>query len=345
MGTFAEKLDIFFNNYCNENNFFGSLRVTHKSEILYERRVGYGNIETKEPIKKDSVFTLYSISKPFCTLGLLKLYDRGVVDIDKHPGEYVNEAKRLDNTLKIRHLLHHISGLPDFLQTPEFVKKYSPGIPERIRNHLDILQDYPMKFKPGSNTMYENINFNICALICENITGFSYSEYMQNEVFIPLGMKTAYIDNGQFCAKKVMGHVIEDRKITATEPVYDWMMGAGDVAGTVDDVYCLNKAINEKLILKNETWDMVLSTHPINGFGMGCIVEKHDGKVKITHNGGNRGFRTIHILFPEDDFDIILLSNCDWVDGRHYIANTIYDMYYNVISEKKLQPEFDKGYI
>ena len=145
-----------------------------------------------------------------------------------------------------------------------------------------------------------------------------------------------------------MGHQKTDEKVVSVEPSRDWMMGAGDVAATVDDVYRLNIAIKERLLLKSSTWEMILTATPVNGyFGMGCMVssENYGGKKKITHNGGSRGFRTMHVQLPEDDFDVILLSNCDWVDGRHHIVNNLHDIYYTEANMGTEQPELDKGYI
>lgn len=345
--NFQEKAEAFLEDYSKENDFYGLVRVTYKGEIMYEKTFGYRNSNTKAPIEKDSVFTLYSLSKPFCAIGLLKLYDKGLIDIDKHPGEYVKEAKGFDESLTIRHLLHHISGLPDFGQTPEFNEKYAPGTPDKIREHLKVLQSFPMQFKAGTDTMYANINLIICALICENLSGLSYPEYMRKEVFEPLGMKNAFVDNGELCEKRAMGHKKIDERISPVESARDWMMGAGDIAATADDVYCLNIAIKNKLLLKSETWDMVLTATPVNGyFGMGCMVSNdyHDKK-KITHNGGSVGFRTMHVQLPEDDFDVIVLSNCDWVDGRHHIVNNMYDLFYEEKTENIALPELDKGYI
>ncbi len=346
--NFVERADAFLNDYQKEYDFYGSVRVTHKGKIVYEKMMRYSNRETGTRIERDSVFTLYSMSKPLCVIGLLKFYDKGILDIDKHPGEYVKEAKGFDESVTIRHMLHHISGLPDFGQLPDFKEKYAPGTPEKIREHLEILKSYPMNFKPGTDTMYANINMILCALICENLSGLSYPEYMKKEVFEPLGMKSAYIDNGEHCEKRVSGHIKENDKIYCTEPSRDWMMGAGDAAATVDDIYCLNIAIKERLLLKSGTWDMILTATPVNGyFGMGCMVgnDYRGRKKKITHNGGSIGFRTMHVQLPEDDFDVILLSNCDWVDGRHHIVNNLHDIYYDEKNKVSSQPELDKGYI
>ena len=92
-------------------------------------------------------------------------------------------------------MLHHVSGLPDFEQEGEFARKYAPGFASKVREHVAALSEYKNYFEPGTSALYANVNFVLAALIIENVSGMSYSEYMKREIFEPLGMKNAIIDN------------------------------------------------------------------------------------------------------------------------------------------------------
>ena len=343
--TACEKLNCYIDKYYNLNHNSGYLRITIKDKIIFERGFGYADIDNKIEISNKSMFTFYSLSKPFCAIGLLKLKDKGLVDIDSHPSKYLPEAKLFDSRVTIRQILQHISGLPDFIRTAGFDKKYQTGYSYEIRKHLEELSTYPMAFEPGTSAMYANVNFNICALIIENVSGMTYADYMKKEVFDPLGMKCAIVDNENLVIdNRVKGYELIGGKITQAERSKNWMFGAGDIVGTVDDVYCLNKAIKDKLILSSDTWKEVLTPSPLNEKGMGCTITKWNNKYRITHNGGSVGFRTLHIQLPEDDFDIILLSNSGWGDIRKDFADTIYELFYGETSLKD-NIEMDTGYI
>ncbi|MBO5908555.1 MAG: hypothetical protein J6Q67_02070, partial [Clostridia bacterium] len=80
------------------------------------------------------------------------------------------------------------------------------------------------------------------------------------------------------------------------------------------------------------------------GYGMGCYVENWHEKFRITHNGGHEGFRTLHIQLPEDDFDIIFLSNSGFGNARLEIAEMIYSAFYGEPSGDYTPFEMDKGY-
>ena len=118
--TACERLDCFIDKYYSLHQNSGYLRITLKDEIIYERAIGFSDIENKVEFTKDSMFTLYSLSKPFCAIGILKLKDRGLIDIDNHPSIYLPEAKGFDARVTIRQLLHHVGGMPDFVQTARF---------------------------------------------------------------------------------------------------------------------------------------------------------------------------------------------------------------------------------
>lgn len=344
--NFSKKLDRFIDEYYKNNKNSGYLRITSEDKIIYEKFIGFADIENKIPFTKDSMFTFYSLTKPFCAIGLLKLKDKNLVDIDCHPAKYIPEAAGFDERVTIRQMLHHISGLPDFVQTAKLNEKNMTGTPEQIREQLKDLSKYPMVFEPGTEGMYANINYILCALIIENVSGMKYDYYMQKEVFEPLGMNTAQVDNKDLVINnRVKGYAIQGNNIVEVDKDTDWMFGAGDIIGTADDVYCLNKAIKHKLLLKPETWEEALTPTDIFPMGMGCMIFDWHGKKRINHNGGSEGFRTLHVQIPEDDFDIILLSNSGWGEARDDFAEAIYEFWYGDNTDAGKKVKMDAGYI
>ena len=98
-------------------------------------------------------------------------------------------------------------------------------------------------------------------------------------------------------------------------------------------------------MLKPETWAQVLTPSPLNHMGMGCTITQWHGKTRITHNGGHPGFRTLHVQLPEDDFDIILLTNASWGDARKDFAEAIHEIFYGQNTGLSEEFKMDAGYI
>lgn len=339
-------LDEYLREYCKVFPFSGIVRITEKNEIIYEKYIGYENFETKKEFSKSSEFTYYSISKPFCALGLMKLYDRGLVDIDAHPSKYLPEAEGFHPDLTIRHLLHHISGLPDFEQTPLYKERYfDERLP--IREEILLLKDINKGVPPGTEFKYQNVNFLLCALIIENVTEKTYADYMKAEIFSPLGMTGAVVDKaGLEIKNRVQGYEYDGNSFYPVQKSYRWMLGAGDIVGTADDLYKLNVAIKNRLILKADTWNTVLSPFGVSGaFGMGCMVFDWHGKKRIQHNGGHSGFRTLHFQLPEDDLDVILLSNYGGGNAREDFSEAVFAARYGLPESVTGTQKMDAGYI
>ena len=333
--------------YCEAHQIFGVLRVTGKDEILFEMQTGYADLARQEPFTPKSVFSWYSLSKPFCVLGFLKLVDRGLVSLDEHPARTVPEAAGLDARVTFRHMLHHVSGIPDFEQNGEFAAAHAPGYARYARAHLAELARFPSYFAAGEGAMYANVNMVIPALAVENITGTPYPYFMQREIFAPLGMHTATVDDEErHVPHRVQGYALgEDGTPVPVEKSHDWLLGAGDIVGTVKDVYALNRAIKEWLLLSPDLWRQVLTPHPKSGMGMGCTVSNWHGWRRITHNGGHTGFRTLHVQLPEEDFDLIFLSNSGYGNARNDISEMVYRAFFGDFSDGAAEIAMDRGYI
>ncbi len=297
-------------DYCAEQHFMGAVRVTLKDEIIYERNFGYADIETKQNFDAASMFTYYSVSKPFTAIAFMRLFDRGLIDLEAHPAKYLDEASGFDRGVTLRQILTHTSGLPDFEQDHDFRDNHRPGTPERLREHLKMLSSFPQHFAPGTDTFYANVNFIILALICENLSGKPWADYIRSEVFEPFGMTNAVVDwAGKVINHRVTGYEVENGAPQKRERTTDWVFGAGDIVGTVDDLYRINHAIKNRAVLSKKAWDEVLTPSKINTYGFGCNIEYAGNIKQIVHRGGHVGFRTGHVMMPDDDLDFIMLSN------------------------------------
>ena len=345
----VKRLDERLDEYAEGFKLLGSLRLTVKGEIIYEKFFGYEVVEKGKPIDRNSLFTFYSMSKPFCAMGLLKLVDKGLVDMNAHPSKYLPEASKLHPGITLANMMRHISGLPSFkpsMMTDEARGESSAS--GQLFCMLKNLHKEKMVVEPETAHEYTNVNFNIPALIIERISGFEYSEYMKKEVFDPLGAVNARVAD-EFHpvteSNAVKGYELDSKG--AFVPVKRdtfATLGAGDMVGTVDDAYTLNLAVKNKLLLKEDTWREALTSSKFSRLAWcGRVNDWHD-RVRIMHHGGSLGFRTIHNYLP-DDFDLILLSNSGWGDARHDVSEIVYEEYYGVPQSKAEKVKMDGKYI
>lgn len=335
---------MWIDQYCKVFPFSGILRITKNENLIYERCIGLANREHRVPVVHDTRFRLYSMTKPFCAIALLLLYDRGLIDLDAHPGCYVTMAAGLHPKVTLRTLLNHSSGMPDFSLSPEFtLLQYQ--LPVNNQNLLDCVKNIPMRFEPGEGSNYCNFNFFLASLIVEAVAGEPFEHFIQREVFDALGMEHTTMDDVyKLIENRAAGYDINGLEITAAPYVnINWLKGAGAAIGTAEDIYQLNRAIKNHMLLKKETWDQVL-TPSSAGYGLGCSVTTWHGKRRYTHNGGYSGFRTLHIQLPEDDFDMILLSNMGFGNARLAFSEAVYQTLLNGNGNAGRQLAMDPGF-
>ncbi len=335
--------------YLRKYRIFADIRVTVADEIILSLRQGYADANEKTPLRENAVFSWYSISKQFLSIGLMKLYERGLFDFSDHPGKYVPEAAGFHPDVTVRNMIRHTSGMPCFYQTEGFRKDHPKKEGRDPRKDLLMLSSYSPFFLPDTDSRYTNTGFFIGALMIENLTGMSYSDYMEKEVFLPLGMKNTHIDSSAYvCPERVSGHIMTKRsEIVPVKPEITWMLGAGDCIGSADDLFQLKKEMKAPKLLKKESWEEILLPHPGNNKGMGCTVTNWHGKKRIVNNGGHVGFRTFHLFLPDTDVDLIILSNSGYhEEGRNEIAEIVYrHIFGNDSADQGPDLLMDQGYL
>ncbi len=335
-----DKLIRWLDEYSEKSGYMGITRIMKNGETVFEHCNGYGDEALTEPLTPDSVFRFYSITKPFCAIALMQQYEAGKVDLDAHPGKYVPEARGFDPRITVRMVLRHSSGLPE-VTTEEFMKRETAD----IRAGMKALAGQPLDFEPGTGVWYRNTNFALCGLIVEELSGMTVGEYIEKNVFSPLGMKTAFCAAAHPEKKTVTGFDMQDgKRVKAPYMNIASFAGCGDACGTAEDLSRLYLAIREKKLLRPETWDTVFSTPDDNSFGFGCSVFDWHGKRAIQHNGGHYGFRTIQRILPGDDFDIIVLANTGFGTPREDITEKIYELCFDS-DGNAANIEMDKGFI
>lgn len=338
----SEMLRAWLADYAKQTDYSGNLLLSHKGKTVFESSVGFANRQKGTPLRMEDKFRFYSLSKPFTAIAFMLLWEQGLVDLDAHPSKYLPYAKDLDKRITLRNLLQHTSGLPE-ITTAEFSEV--PGKPD-FPAAVAALAKKPLDFPPGTGEMYRNTGFVIASLIVEKLSGTPLHAFLQEEVFKPFGMETACCElEDASIAELVTGYekendvIVPGRYLNMTS-----FLGSAYVVGTVYDLQNFYRSVREKRLLKLETWDLIYTRSEVGQFGLGCIVFQWDGRLTYQNNGGHIGFRTIHRLLPEEDFDIVLLSNSTWGDVRTDIMNAVHKFYLDGTAADLFQPEMDKGF-
>ena len=172
--------------------FNGGLIVARQERPVAQVVTGFADFASKAPIRPDSVFQLASAAKPFTSVAVLQLRDRGRLRLDdpvaKHLPGFPYPA------ITVRHLLNHTSGLPDLeLFEPLIAKEPNHVVTGGDLVPALIAWQKPVRFHPGEQFRYSNINYQLLAQLIARVSGQPFGSYVRDHIFRPASMRSSYV--------------------------------------------------------------------------------------------------------------------------------------------------------
>ena len=187
-------IDTFFQRNVNAG-FNGAVLVEQRGVLLYKNAKGLSNLRTKDTLNLSSTFQLASISKIFTGVAVLQLVEKGKIHLNDTIQKFI--PKFPYHGITVGNLLSHRSGLPNYLYSFED-KRRENAIPPDNKGLIDwfITADPQIKPEafPNRKFQYNNTNYAVLARIVEIVTKKPFASYMRDKIFLPVGMKSTYID-------------------------------------------------------------------------------------------------------------------------------------------------------
>jgi CubicO group peptidase (beta-lactamase class C family) len=185
-GPDVQAMDAYLQKQIKVNRIPGmAFAVVKDGQVIFQS--GYGNAAPGKPVTPQTQFYIGSVSKSFTALAVMKLVDRGKIELDAPVQTYIPWFKVADpevsKQITIRNLLNHTSGLAE--KGDPNSAAYTASLEEQVR----LLQYVRPLYKPGTTYEYYNQNYRILGYVVEVVSGQSYGEFLRENIFLPLGMK------------------------------------------------------------------------------------------------------------------------------------------------------------
>ena len=307
-----------------------SIGIIQNSQLIFGGGYGYSNIEHQIPVKLETIFQSGSMGKQFTAMAVMILVERGEIDLDTPIKEYIEDAPKKWKNLTVRHLLTHTGGMGDY---PEDFD-YRQDITED--EMFELIKTIPLDFQPGEQHSYSNLGYITLGVLIRRVTDEFYGDFLQNNVFKPIGMKTArIISESDIVPNRACGYTLEDDEIKNQEWVSPSLNTFADGALylSIYDMVQWEKALNTKQILKSqssfdEMWRPVtLNDGTTCPYGFGWELDKTvSGMSVVKHSGTWQGFETIIIRVVDLKLAVVVLANVDEADVET-IASHVLEMY------------------
>lgn len=322
------RLDSLLCHAFSSGRFNGHVLYAQEGHIVYNRSFGYKNFRTKDSLSSEDRFQLASTSKPFTAVAVLKLQQEGKIDIDLPVKHYLPDF--LHDSVKVRHLLQHRSGLPNYIYIADDHWDYRK--PLTNADITPLLKRYRprLEFKPGSRFRYCNTNYAYLALIVEAVTGQEFAAVLNDYIFEPLGMSHTFVYNYKErpTSDVVKGYSYSRRRGFYERPqdYLDGVVGDKGVFSTAEDLFLFDRALYSEAFLSGE--NLTLAFTPAEPFdekhhqdyGLGFRVKQECNGQKIAyHHGWWKGFRTYFIHDYANQRTLIWLNNRSDVTIAPYI--------------------------
>jgi len=332
----SKNLDQYFRDFEEKDEFSGVVLITRGDAELYSGAFGYASRAWKIKNTLDVRFDTASITKLFTTVAILQLVDQKLLSLETSAIRYLRlEGTKISNEVNVFHLLTHTSGIGDDCEEEdgevyENLWKTKPNY--SIRNTEDFLPQFIHKepnFPPGQGCRYCNCSFVLLGLMIEKATNMSYRDYVRKHIFEKAGMEHSdFLDMGQVHENVAEGSDPirnEEGAVTGWKRnIYSYpSIGSPDSGAyvTARDLDRFLRAVRSGKLLSSELTEALFIPHVDYrqkegwmmkyGFCFWFYVEA-DGKVVcLQKEGVNAGVSGAMRYFPEQDINIVILSNME----------------------------------
>jgi len=305
-----------------------SLAVVRGGQIVYLKAYGDARLDPKTAATPQMRYSIGSISKQFTATAILLLQEQGKLSLDDKVGKFIPDLTRA-NEVTIRQLLSHTSGYQDYW--PQDYVMPMMLQPVTARKIMDTWARKPLDFEPGTKWQYSNTNFVIAGAIVEKVTGKPFMQFLQDNIFTPLGMSSATLmDVTKASAADPVGYLRYGLGPLRPAPKEGagWLFAAAELAMTAEDLAKWDISIIDQKLLKPMSYrELEHEVQLTNGIGthyaLGLDVAMESGHRSLSHGGEVSGFTAENVVFPDDGMAVVALTNQDAMSTSGEIAHGI----------------------
>ncbi len=307
-----------------------AVAVFQDGKFAYEGAFGLADVETGSKNGVETNFRLASVSKQFTAAGVLILAERGKLSLNDRLSKFFPGFPSYGSDVTVQELLHQTSGIPDY-------DGYIPKARKAQLNDADVLDileglrhgDFP----PGERFEYSNSNYVLLGLIIENASGQSFPDFLNENVFVKLGMKkTIAAEPGTVIPHRAFGFSPHGDGFEKTDQsLTSATRGDGCIYSSVRDLFRWDQALYGGSVLGRRLFSKAFEPGRLNngqmtGYGDGWFLAHPAGFEVIFHTGSSIGFRNAFLRLPQNRLTVAVLMNRS--DGKPLeLANRIARIY------------------
>lgn len=329
----AAKVNDLFAQWDKADSPGCALAVTKGGRVVHERGYGAANLELAAPLNASTVFNVGSVAKQFTAMSVFLLAQQGKLSLDDDVRKHVPEFPDFGTPVKLRHLLHHTSGLRDFLEMLEMAG-WRAGDVVTERDVLDMVaRQRTLNHPPGEEFLYNNTGYLLLAVVVRRAAGQPLAEFAEANIFRPLGMgDTHFYDDHRAVVKNLAdGYLPKEGGGFRKWMPADDHAGSSNLYTTVQDLARWDQNFYDMKVGGAAVLGRMLAPGALNNgtqleYAGGLYVTSYKGLKAVMHNGSTLGYQGVLHRYPEQQLSVALFCN---VRGNNpdALAKRVADIY------------------
>lgn len=297
-----------------------AVAVVKDGQLLWSAGFGTAVVEHEVPATADTVFGIAGISKFITAVAVMQCVERGQVTLDASIRDYTPEYPNKGEAITVRHVLGHTSGIRHFRNLDDYLnRKHYRSLTESV----DSFKEDRLLGKPGQRFVMSTPAYNLLGLLIERLSGLSFGDYLQRNVFDPAQMKASYLDDPAALILRRAGNYTHRNGATTPADFVDpsdRFPGDG-IAASVNDLARFVIALQENRLINAGTFSQMttpgaLADGSTTRYGLGCFVREAGGRTIIGHGGSQPRGAGFLLMIPGDRAAVIVLANLEQADTR-----------------------------
>ncbi|HZS61874.1 MAG TPA: serine hydrolase [Gemmatimonadaceae bacterium] len=311
-----------------------SIALVDDQKIVWARGFGIANPKDSSKASAATIYRVGSVSKLFTDIGVMRLVERGALDLDAPIERYLPDFaphNPFRGQVSLRELMAHRAGLPLEAPVGSYVDSTTPSLAATVAS----LNEARLVYQPGAHTKYSNASAATAGYVIERTQNTPFDQWMEREVLIPFGLRhsgfTLTPDMVPLLAAGTMW-TYEGRRF----PAPTFPIGESPAIGLYSSVTDLSRFISSLFVWGRgphgpalapgslaEMWRPQYDT-TVDGvrYGLGFAVSSLDGHRRVGHAGAVYGFATDLALLPEDRLGVVVICT---LDGTGPVVSRIAD--------------------
>ncbi len=319
--------------YSGEDVPGGVVGVIRDGELIFSKAYGMANLTYGIPYDVNTPSNIGSVSKQFTAMAILLLEKQGKLSLDDDVRLHIPELPDLGQVVKIKNLLNHTNGYREVYNLMPMTGWKDEDILLR-QEVIEILKrQEALQAAPGEEFNYNNSAFILAAEIVERISGMPFPEFMEENVFGPLGMSSTVVrsDPATIIPGASMGYTLDSMGYKETGDLYA-AYGAGGIYTTPADFARWMNNFNDPVVGDRKLIDRMVNLDTLNNgdtmtYALGIEVDKTRGLLSYSHGGADLAHRTFAKYYPEINSGVVAMSNnAAFPSGR--IATELADVFF-----------------